>query len=87
MTKHRKPSQESAGGIEKIPAPIHISNLMLVDPKTGDPTRVGRRKENDGKLYVIRKNQGKSLSNELYTKIREKYTKGSCSCIDGTISV
>lgn len=61
MTKHRKPSQESAGGIEKIPAPIHISNLMLVDPKSGDPTRIGRKEGSDGKNVRYSKKSGEII--------------------------
>ncbi len=41
MTKHRRPSPAGAGGIEKIPAPIHMSNVMLQDPRDGQPTKVG----------------------------------------------
>jgi len=44
--KHRKPTQEEAGAITDIPASIHLSNLMLID-KSGNPTRVGRKKEGD----------------------------------------
>lgn len=44
--KHRKPTQEEAGAITDVPASIHLSNLMLID-KSGNPTRVGRRKEGD----------------------------------------
>ena len=41
VTKHVKPSRENPqGGIQKREAPIHISNVMLADPKSGDPTRV-----------------------------------------------
>jgi ribosomal protein L24 len=41
VTKHVKPSRENPqGGIQKREAPIHISNVMLADPETGDPTRV-----------------------------------------------
>ncbi len=41
VTKHVKPSRENPqGGIQKREAPIHLSNVMLADPKTGDPTRV-----------------------------------------------
>ncbi len=41
VTKHRKPTRTSQrGGIEKFEAPIHISNVMLADPKDGQPTRV-----------------------------------------------
>lgn len=45
--KHVKPTQDSQGGIIEITAPIHISNVQLVDPKSGEPTRVGRRTEGD----------------------------------------
>ena len=40
VKKHTKPSQDNPGGIQEVPAPVHIPNLMLVDPKTGEPTRV-----------------------------------------------
>jgi large subunit ribosomal protein L24 len=44
VTKHIKPTQQNPEGkIEKKEAPIHISNLMLIDPKTNEPTRTGRR--------------------------------------------
>ena len=43
VKKHTKPTQEEPGGIEEKEAAIHISNLMLVDPKTGDATKVGRK--------------------------------------------
>ncbi len=49
MKKHTKPTNENPGGINEISTSIHISNLMLVDPKSGNATRVGR-KEVDGKL-------------------------------------
>ena len=49
VKRHTKPTQNSQGGIIEKPAPIHLSRLMLVDPKTGEPTRVGRKLE-DGKL-------------------------------------
>ncbi len=49
MKKHQKPTETDPGGIKEIPTPIHISNLMLIDPKSGEPTRVGRKLV-DGKL-------------------------------------
>lgn len=55
VTKHRKPSQGGAGGIEKIEASIHISNLGLADPKTGKATRVGMKTVGDKKLRVSKK--------------------------------
>jgi large subunit ribosomal protein L24 len=48
--RHNKPSaQNPQGGIVEKEAPIHISNLMLVDPATGEATRTGRRKDENGK--------------------------------------
>ena len=40
VKKHRKPSQETPGKIEEIELPIHISNVALLDPKSGKPTRI-----------------------------------------------
>lgn len=40
VTKHKKPTQTEPGGISKMEAPISISNVMLIDPKTNKPTRV-----------------------------------------------
>ena len=49
--KHQKPSATNPqGGRLQMEAPLHVSNLMLVDPKTGDATRVGRRRDENGKL-------------------------------------
>lgn len=55
QTKHRKPSQSSAGGLDKIEAPIHVSNVALVDPKTSKATRVGYKTVGDRKVRVARK--------------------------------
>jgi large subunit ribosomal protein L24 len=56
--KHYKArTQQERSARRRIPVPIHISNLMLLDPKTGDPTRVGRKKE-DGKLVRYAKKSG-----------------------------
>lgn len=50
ISKHTKPNAKNTqGGIVKQEAPVHISNVMLVDPSSGNTTRVGR-KEVDGKL-------------------------------------
>jgi len=59
--KHTKATQESAGGINEINAPIDVSNVLLVDPKTGEPTRVGRRLE-DGKLVRYSKKSGETIA-------------------------
>ena len=57
VSKHQKPSATNPqGGIVQVEAPIHISNLMLVDPKSGEPTRVGRRVEENGDIVRYAKN-------------------------------
>ena len=58
--KHQKPTQDNPGGIIDLPAPIQLSNLMIVDPKTGEPTRVGR-KEVDGKIVRYSKKSGEII--------------------------
>ena len=51
ISKHTKPNAENQqGGIVKQEASIHLSNLMLVDPSSGEPTRIGRKKDSNGKL-------------------------------------
>ena len=51
ISKHTKPNAENQqGGIVKQEASIHLSNLMLVDPSSGEPTRIGRKKDKNGKL-------------------------------------
>jgi large subunit ribosomal protein L24 len=59
--KHRKAkTQGEKSSRMKIPAPIHISNVMVLDPETNLPTRVGRRTE-DGKLVRYAKASGKLI--------------------------
>ena len=58
--KHTKPTQDNPGGINDITAPIDISNLMLIDPKTGEPTKVGLREEN-GKIVRYSKKSGETI--------------------------
>lgn len=62
MKKHTKPnSAHPQGGIIEKEASIHISNLMLADPKTGVPTRVGRRMDAEGKLVRYAKKSGEEI--------------------------
>jgi large subunit ribosomal protein L24 len=62
VTKHVKPSPTNPqGGIEKKEAPIHISNVMLVDA-AGNTTRVGRRRGDDGKLVRYSKKSDQTLN-------------------------
>ncbi len=62
VKKHTKPNSKSPqGGIIEKEAPIHISNLMLVDPKSGAATRVGRRLGDNGKLVRYSKKSGEEI--------------------------
>ncbi len=56
LSKHKKPSAKyPQGGIVKSEAPVHISNLSLIDPKSGKATRVGYKMEGDKKVRVSKK--------------------------------
>ena len=62
VSKHTKPNAANPnGGIVKQEAAIHISNLALVDPKTGTATRVGRKKNDAGKLVRVAKKSGEEI--------------------------
>lgn len=62
VSKSQKPSAKSPqGGIVKMEAPIHISNLNVVDPKTGKPTRIGRRLNDENKLVRYAKKSGEEI--------------------------
>ncbi|MGB3161467.1 50S ribosomal protein L24 [Carnobacterium sp.] len=61
VKKHQKPSQlNPQGGIIEMEAPVHVSNVMLIDASTGEPTRVGYKVE-DGKKVRISKKTGEVL--------------------------
>ncbi|MET1250390.1 50S ribosomal protein L24 [Sporolactobacillus sp. STCC-11] len=61
IKKHSKPSQAAPqGGILEHEAPIHVSNVMLLDPKTNEPTRVGS-KIVDGKKVRVSKKSGEII--------------------------
>jgi large subunit ribosomal protein L24 len=61
VIKHRKARYQGERSARiKLPAPIHISNLMVIDPESGKPSRLGRRKEGD-KLVRYAKKSGKTL--------------------------
>ena len=56
VSKHTKPnSKQPQGGIIKQEAPIHISNLNLIDPKSQKPTRVGYKMDGDKKIRFAKK--------------------------------
>jgi len=61
VTKHVKPSTANPqGGLVKMEAPIHISNVMLVDSK-GKVTKAGRKRDSDGKLIRFAKTTGEEI--------------------------
>ncbi len=59
-TRHARPSQQNQEGIYTFEAPLHLSNVMLVDPDSGEPTRVGYRFTDSGKVRVS-KRSGKDI--------------------------
>ena len=62
VSKSTKPNaKHPQGGIVKMEAPIHISNLSLLDPKSGKPTRVGRRKNDKGVTVRYSKKSGEEI--------------------------
>ena len=56
--RHQKPSQENAGGVISKEMPIHVSNVALVDPKSGKATRVAIRVEDGGRKVRVAKRSG-----------------------------
>ena len=62
VSKATKPNAKNPqGGIVKMEAPIHISNLNAVDPKSGKPTRIGRRKNDKGVNVRYSKKSGEEI--------------------------
>jgi large subunit ribosomal protein L24 len=53
VKRHRRATNTTEAGIVEFPAPIHHSKAMLVDPKSGEPTRVRRRRDADGTVERI----------------------------------
>jgi large subunit ribosomal protein L24 len=66
VKKHQKPRPtggrtQAQGGIIEFEAPIDVSNVMLVDPETGEPTRIGIRRDEDGRRIRYAKKSGVEL--------------------------
>lgn len=62
VSKSTKPNAKNPqGGIVKQEASIHISNLNVLDPKSGKPTRIGRKKNEEGKLVRYAKKSGEEI--------------------------
>jgi large subunit ribosomal protein L24 len=62
VSKHTKPNAKAPqGGILKKEAPVHVSNLMLIDPASGKPTRIGKRLNDKSKLVRYSKKSGEEI--------------------------
>jgi len=62
VSKHTKPNADNPqGGIIKMEAPVHISNLNLVDPSSGEAARIGRRLNDNNKLVRYSKKSGEEI--------------------------
>lgn len=62
VSKNQKPNAKyPQGGIIKMEAPIHISNLNVIDPASGKPTRIGHRKNEEGKTIRYAKKSGEEI--------------------------
>jgi len=62
VSKHTKPNSKAPqGGIVKKEAPVHLSNLMLIDPVSGKPTRIGKRLNDKNKLVRYSKKSGEEI--------------------------
>ena len=62
VKKHRKArSAEEQSGIIEMPAPVHLSNVMLIDPKSGEPTRVRARIDEDGTKERVSAKSGDAI--------------------------
>ena len=60
-TRHARPTQQNQDGLYTFEAPIHVSNVMLVDPESGKPTRVGYRFTDSGEKVRVSKRSGKDI--------------------------
>lgn len=63
ITRHKRPTAQAAGGIEKREATIHVSNVAHLDPKANKPTRVGFKVLSDGRKVRVAKRSGEQIDN------------------------
>lgn len=61
VKKHIKPTNGSDGGIIEVESPIHVSNVMILDPKTNKRTRIGKELDKNGKKIRITKKSNSKL--------------------------
>ena len=60
-TRHARPTQNNQQGLYTFAAPIHVSNVMLVDPASGNPTKVGYRFTGSGEKIRVAKGSGEDI--------------------------
>ena len=60
-TRHARPTQNNQQGLYTFAAPIHVSNVKLVDPASGNPTRVGYRFTDSGEKVRVAKGSGEDI--------------------------
>ena len=60
-TRHARPSQQNQEGLFTFEAPIHVSNVMIVDPDSGEPTRIGYRFTDSGEKVRVSRKSGKDI--------------------------
>ncbi|MDQ3922029.1 MAG: 50S ribosomal protein L24 [Actinomycetota bacterium] len=60
-TRHARPTQQNQEGLYAFEAPLHVSNVMLVDPDSGEPTRVGSRFTDSGEKIRVSKKSGNDI--------------------------
>jgi len=61
VKRHTRPTQNDPGGIKEKEASIHVSNVAVADPKTGEPTRVGFKTLDDGRKVRFAKSSGEVI--------------------------
>jgi len=61
VKRHKRATADAEGGIIQFPAPIHASNVMLLDPKGGAPTRIRRRRDKDGTVERLSVKSGQPI--------------------------
>ena len=61
VKKHVKPNGQTAGSIVEMEAPINASNAMIVDPKTGKPSRIGHTVDKNGKKIRVAKKSNSNI--------------------------
>ncbi len=72
MIKHYKAKNQGEKSMKmKMPSPIHISNLMLLDPKNGEPTKIGRRSENGTMVRYAKKSDANIEDAPIYNQERQ----------------